>query len=112
MKVLILDDERAERLLDMEARADGKPRAVKGRRKPPQLPDAKELVAMARNGGDPEVFTSRRDQLEALTEAADQIRGELHDLIKEADAVGIPPRALTRWSGYHPRRVYQIAHEQ
>jgi hypothetical protein len=75
---------------------------------PVKLPDAKELHAMARNGGEPEQFTAAREKLEALGVASDQIRGLLHELIAQADEVGVPPGALARWSGYTPRRIHQL----
>jgi hypothetical protein len=106
MKVWIIDDERAERLRELE----GLPKA-KGKAKV-ELPPAKELHAMARNGETPEAFARKREQLEALAEATDRIRGELHDLISEADALGIRSTPLVRWSGYSARRIYQIARER
>jgi hypothetical protein len=107
MKVLILTEERYATLMALEqAEGLGKPKAA--RKMPVKLPDAKELHAMARNGGEPEQFTAAREKLEALGVASDQIRGLLHELIAQADEVGVPPGALARWSGYTPRRIHQL----
>lgn len=98
MKVLILPD------------AEFKALGVKPKNgKAAKLPSARDLNAMARNGETPEAFETARLQLEAVTDAADQIRDRMHALISEADAVGVKPGAIARWSGYSARRVHQIA---
>ena len=107
MKVLILTEDRYAAILKALDASDardliGTANAVS------ELPEARELHALARNGGEPEAFTQARERFEAVGFASDRIREQLHELILAAHAVGVPSGKLTAWSGYHPRRIHQI----
>lgn len=97
MKVLILSD------------ADFKALGHKPKNGKLRLPDARTLNQMGREGSTPEAFATLRERQEAVNDAAEQIREQMHALISEADAVGVKPRHIAAWSGYSPRRIHQIA---
>lgn len=104
MKVLILDDASYKTVVDeLKAAGTSLPRT-----KPLKLPSPQEMTALARNGGEPEPFARLREQTEAISDAQEQVREQLHSLLRQADAVGVKPGALARWSGYSDRRVHQI----
>lgn len=100
MKVVILTDE------TYAAVAGKLPKLA-----PLKLPSPAELNKLGRNGGEPEAFTRLREQAEAIGDAQEQIREQMHSLLAQADAVGVKPGALARWSGYSARRVHQITRE-
>jgi hypothetical protein len=110
VKILILTDERYQEIYGVLATA-GAHDLLEGVNAPPKLPKARELHELARNGGEPEAFAQTRERQEAVGFASDRVREQLHKLILDAYALGVPPGKLAKWSGYSPRRIHQITND-
>ena len=72
------------------------------------LPPTTELHRLARSTLEPPAFTEARERLEAAAAELEAARARMHELLAAADAVGVKPGALQRWSGYSPGRIYQL----
>lgn len=103
MKTLLLTDETYTKLV-----SDPKARALLAPKLDDPVPEAEGLHEAARADEAPDVFRLQRARLEAVTDAASEIRERMHSLIRTAHARGIGPTYLSRWTGYTVTRIYQI----
>jgi len=109
MKILIVEDDLYARLVDVLGTTPGGAEIIgELRRRPLKLPAPRTLHQMAKNGETPEAFTDTRARMEAAQAALDQTRDRMHALLSEAADVRVKTGALSRWSCYSGRRVYEI----
>jgi hypothetical protein len=109
MKTLVMTDERwAQLVLALDATPTGHTLLDEFGRAP-ELPSDRELVALARNGGDPPAAIAlAKAYRDAGRQAATDTRLQLEELVKDAHAAGVGPAQLARWFGLKPTRVYEI----
>jgi hypothetical protein len=76
---------------------------------PPELPSDRELVALARTGGDPpERVQLARQYRDAGRQAAIDTRESMEELLIHCYEAGVRVAVLARWFGLKPTRVYEI----
>lgn len=103
MKTLVLTDETYEKVI-----ASASAKALLLAHFEYDLPEGDELHRLRRAAETPAVFDLMRARLEAVNDAAEDIRLQMHELIRTAHERGIGITPLARWSGYSVARIQQI----
>jgi hypothetical protein len=109
MKTVIMSDERWSEIRTALSLTTSGTMLLASLDKTPELPSDRELVALARSGGDPpEVFARAREYRDAGRQAAADTREALEAHVRHAYGAGVRPAVLARWFGLKPSRIHEI----